>query len=314
MRVLTIPNWSFGRNRDLLNRFRDEVEKRDVVVHYLQSDVDHNRTVSAFSGDSEAVFSTLHRLCELAFDCIDLNHHVGVHPRIGALDVCPFLALPEIPSRLPVLPLAPGEAAEGLESAPPAIPVADSQQLIADVETFSAMIAARFELPVFLYEKSERGRHEADLPSLRKGGFGGLLARELNPDFGPSKVHPTLGVTVIGVRDPLIAVNVNLAAPDPTVAAAVSREIRSLRASGDHRFLGVRALGFPLSSVNQSQVSLNLTLPDITAVDPVVEWVMGEAVSRGTKFASTELVGVIRRRDLPNASRLSVKDVQVVDL
>src|ERR1041385_4881036 len=110
MRLLTVPNWSFGRDRDLLNRFREELEGDQVTLHYLQSDLDHNRTVSAFSGEEETVFSTLERLCELAFDRIDLNHHVGVHPRIGALDVCPFVPLPEQPSRLPVLPASQAEA------------------------------------------------------------------------------------------------------------------------------------------------------------------------------------------------------------
>jgi glutamate formiminotransferase len=311
MRVLTVPNWSFGRDRDLFNRFRDELEASEVTLHYLQSDVDHNRTVSAFSGDEPIVFAMLERLCDLAFDRIDLNHHVGVHPRIGALDVCPFLPVPETPSRLPAIP---STSPEGGMQPQATITSAAGHQLLADVETFSARLAARFDLPVFLYEKSERGRHEADLPSLRKGGFGGLLGRELNPDFGPSHVHPSLGVTVVGVREFLIAVNVNLASDDPTAAIAIAKEIRNLRAGGDHRFLGVRALGFALTSVGLSQVSMNLTLPDITHVDPVVEWVMSEAVSHGTRSANTELIGVIRRRDLSTATRLLVKDAQVVDL
>jgi glutamate formiminotransferase len=231
------------------------------------------------------------------------------------LDVCPFVPLPETPSRLPVLPASAEESAtssgpatsSGAASIPP-------ERLLADVETFAAKVAGRFEVPVFLYEKSERGRHEADLPSLRKGGFGSLEGQELNPDFGPSHVHPQLGVSVIGIRDFLIAINVNLAGEDPDAAKAISQEIRTLRASGDHRFLGVRAQGFPLSSVGMSQVCLNLTLPDITPVDPIVEWVMGAAADRGRKYAKTELVGVIRRKDLGGASRLSINDAQVVDV
>lgn len=316
MRILTVPNWSFGRDSDLLNRFRGVLEQEDLVVHFLQSDVDHNRTVSAFSGNSVAVFTALVAMCDLAFDRIDLNHHVGVHPRIGALDVCPFLALPNEVAHEPTAP--PRERPEGAErteqGAKPVPTSVDTERLLADVETFAARIAGRFELPVFLYEKSERGRHEADLPSLRRGGFGGLIGKDLNPDFGPSRVHPRLGVSIVGVRDFLIAVNFNLSGENPTNADAIAQEIRRLRASGDHRFLGVRALGFSLASVGLSQVSINVTLPDITPVDPIVEWVMEEASKRGIRFVNSELAGVIRRRDLPMASRLTVKEAQIIDL
>ncbi len=317
MRVLTVPNWSFGRDGDLLNRFDEVLEQSGLTIHYLQGDLDHNRTVSAYSGEGEAVFRATEQLCELAFDRIDLNHHVGVHPRIGALDVCPFLAMPELsmtasPSVPPASQSSP--SSEGSQSAMAPQPAVATQQLIADVESFAAKIAGRFELPVFLYEKSERGRHEADLPSLRKGGFGGLLDQNLNPDFGPSRVHPRLGVSVVGVREFLIAINVNLGLEDPSAAKAIATEVRSLRAYGDHRFLGVRALGFPLASRHMSQVSLNLTLPDITRVDPIIEWVVANATNRGAKRSDTELVGVIRRRDLDGATRLNIRDAQVVDV
>jgi glutamate formiminotransferase / 5-formyltetrahydrofolate cyclo-ligase len=313
MRILTVPNWSFGRDKDLLNRFREVLEESGVATHYLDGDVDHNRTVSAFSGDASTVFETLERLCELAFDRIDLNHHVGVHPRIGALDVCPFLPLPDMPIQSAPGTLALPRPQSGQQSEPSPSPQAQAtDRLLADVEAFAAKIAGRFELPIFLYEKSERGRHEADLPSLRKGGFGGLIDKELHPDFGPSHVHPKLGVSVVGVRDPLIAVNVNMTGADPVAAQAIAQEIRALRASGDNRFLGVRALGFSLASVEQSQVSLNLTLPDITAVDPIIEWVLEQIVNRGRRFTSAELVGVIREGDVPNASRLPIKEPQIV--
>jgi len=317
MRVLTVPNWSFGRDSDLLNRFREALEATEgVSIHYLQGDIDHNRTVSAFAGDDVPVFGVLEKLCELAFDRIDLNHHVGVHPRIGALDVCPFVAMPYplMTSTFGPPPALPPPSSGHQPSSPWSPQPIRSEELLAAVEAFSAKIAGRFELPVFLYERSERGRHEADLPSLRRGGFGGLIGQELSPDFGPSHAHPRLGVSVVGVRDFLIAVNVNLAAEDAAAAAAIASEVRNLRASGDHRFLGVRALGFGLATVGLSQVSLNLTLPDITPVDPVVEWVMSECPNRGTRVASTELVGVIRRRDLPGATRLAVKEAQIVDL
>lgn len=287
MRVLVVPNWSFGRDRDLLRKFHDQFPAPGLSLHFLEADIDHNRTVSAFSGDIDLVLSMLRKLCELALDRIDLNRHVGVHPRIGALDVCPFVALPEwdVPFNL----------------------------LDSRVQSFGEEIAEAYEVPVFMYERSEKGRHEADLPSLRKGGFGGLIGRELNPDYGPPLAHPRLGVTIMGVRDFLIAFNVNLATEELTVARELSKLIRMQRQEGDERFLGMRALGFPLYSRNMTQVSINATMPDVTTVDAVVECVEQECVRAGVKVAGRELIGVIRKRDLAGAQRLPIKAAQVVD-
>jgi glutamate formiminotransferase len=284
LRVLTVPNWSFGRNRDLKQRFDVLLGAADVNVHYCQGDPDHNRTVTAFSGEWEAVTDTIRGLAEPALATIDLNRHIGVHPRIGALDVCPFIVQQST----------------------------DQAELIPLVERFAMEMADRWEVPIYLYEKSERGRHEADLPTLRKAGFGSLALRELNPDFGPSRPHPRLGVTVVGVRDFLIALNVNLGSQDIAAARAIAREIRDRRTEGDERFLGVRALGLPLASRQKVQVSMNMTLPDITQVDPIVDWVKERATKMRISIASTELIGVIRRQDLPTATWLHVKAAQIV--
>jgi len=185
MRVLTVPNWSFGRDNGLLRVFQEILVEPSIAVHYLEGDVDHNRTVTAFSGEADTVIKKLHELAKAAFDRIDLNRHIGVHPRIGALDVCPFVTLPEWKVNF--------------------------EELDAKVQRFGAELSETYNLPVFLYERSEKGRHEADLPSLRKGGFGGLIGKELRPDHGPQFAHSNLGVTIVGVRDFLIATNVNLA-------------------------------------------------------------------------------------------------------
>jgi glutamate formiminotransferase len=288
MRLLAVPNWSFGRGASLLGSFREALAEAGVTVHYAESDVDHNRTVTAFSGNAEAVVAALHRLCELAFGWIDMTEHHGVHPRVGALDVCPLI------------PLEPGPDAEF--------------EAKALAERLAADLAAWYELPVFLYEKSERGRHETDLPTLRKGEFEGLAQRQLRPDFGPSRPHPRLGATILGVRDFLIAMNVNLDHEDYATARAIARTLRDVRQEGDVRFLGVRALGFPLASRRQSQVSLNLTLPDLTPVDPIIEWVAQQAAERAVEVVGTELIGVIREQDLPTATHLAIQPPQVVRL
>lgn len=283
MRVLTVPNWSFGRDRALLGRVQDHLVTLGLHVHFCESDVDHNRTVTAFSGPGPLVFEALLDLGRMILPSIDLNRHSGVHPRIGGLDVCPFVAL------------------DG-----------DEKDLVRDVERFAELLAMRFDVPVYLYEKSEIGRHEADLPALRKGGFGSLLERDLNPDFGPSRAHPQIGATVMGVRSWLIALNVNLKGHDSSVAKQIAREIRHLRETGDVRFLGVRALGLPLVSQNLTQVSINLTLPDITPIDPILEWVDHRARDLGLAVKENELIGVIRPRDLEHATRLPFKPEQVV--
>jgi len=287
MRLLTVPNWSFGRNAALSRAFEDVLKRPDIRLHYCQGDLDHNRTVTAFSGEPDAVCDSLLQLCALAFDSIDLNRHVGVHPRIGALDVCPFVPLTRLES--------------------------DFFQANALAERFSATIAGTYGLPVYLYERSERGRHEADLPSLRKGGFGSLAGRTLRPDFGPQIVHPRLGVSVVGVRDFLIAMNVDLASEDLAIAKKIAKQIREMRREGDQRFLGVRALGFQLASRKQVQVSVNMTLPDITHVDPIVEWIMNQAAKARVRITNTELVGVIRDFDVPTATRLPIREQQIVE-
>lgn len=292
MQLLTVPNWSFGRDKALLRKFREILTSDLITLHYCESDPDHNRTVTAFSGDEDVLANTIVRLAMESFDSIDLNRHVGVHPRIGALDVCPFVIVKPQFRRPPEVEL---------------------MNALAVAEKTAGLLAGTFELPVFLYEKSERGRHEADLPSLRKGGFGALLGKELKPDFGPPHAHPRLGVTVLGVRDFLIAMNVNLDSEDVEIVKKLARQIRQLRTDGDARFLGVRALGLPLASRKLVQVSLNLTLPDLTPPDPIVEWVYEEATKAGVKIANTELVGVIRDIDVPAASRLPIKPSQIVE-
>jgi len=290
MRLLTVPNWSFGREAGLLRRFREILSSDLITLHYCEADIDHNRTVTAFSAEEDVVVDTVIRLAMEAFETIDLNRHIGVHTRIGALDVCPIV-IPKPDKRPTDIQLMNAAAA---------------------AEKLAGLSASTFQLPVFLYEKSERGRHEADLPSLRKGGFGALLTKDLRPDFGPPRAHPQLGVTVLGVRDFLIAMNVNLATEDLDVAKVLARQIRQMRTDGDERFLGVRALGLPLASRGQVQVSLNLTLPNLTAVDPIIEWVYERVIGVNVKIADTELIGVIRDVDVPTASRLPIDPAQIV--
>jgi len=257
---------------------RQALHSGAAAVHFDGSDEDHNRIVTAFSGPPQTVQEVLLRLAESAFAGIDMRTHDGVHPRVGALDVCPFILL------------------EG-----------DEDEALDFTDRIAAHIADLCDLPVFLYEKSETGKHSADLPSLRKGQYEGLLKRRLNPDYGPSVANPRLGAAVFGLRNWLIAMNINLPAGKLVEAKALAREIRERRDNNEPGFLGIRALGLPLIRRHLTQVSLNLTQPDVTSPDAIIDF-----VNKQFDIVSAELVGVIRPEDLPRATKLPVDQCQIV--
>jgi len=250
--VLAVPNWSgIGLPWPGLG---------GVSVHYAQGDPDHERTVTAYSGSEAAVTEATLALAAAWLPLIDLRKQHGVHPRIGALDVCPFV----------------GEV---------------------DVPAVAERFWREFGVPVILYEQSAGGR---TLPDVRRGLY--------SPDFG-STPHPQWGVTVMGRRSFLIALNLNLPTDDLTIARHVARAIRVQREAGNPMFAGVRALGFRLESQGKTQVSMNLTQPDETAIDPILDWIEWVAGMAG----EPELIGVIRTRDLAGASRLVINPNQIAD-
>lgn len=279
-RVLAVPNWSVGREKAVVRQMRDLLESAAVTVHFCEPDIDHNRTVTAFSGDGESVVDAVKGLCQSAMPVVNLQRHTGVHPRIGALDVLPFVPMPG------------------------GLPEADVLHLAA---TTAEWIADEFQVPVFLYEKSGRG---TVLPDLRRGGFGSLLDRELSPDFGPSRVHPHMGASVVGVRDFLIALNVNFRGADVVAVERIAAEVRDRRRHRVEGWSGVRALGLSLAEQGMVQVSLNFTRPDLAPVDPVVQWIRDRATT--LEFAFVELIGVIRDKDLPGAKCVAPRPEQVV--
>jgi glutamate formiminotransferase len=257
---------------------RTALRTRGATVHFDEADEDHNRIVTAFSGGAEVVRDTLFAVAKVALDRIDMRTHEGVHPRIGALDVCPFIVL------------------EG-----------SLQDALAFADAIAAELARNYAIPIFLYEHSETGKHAADLPSLRRGQFEGLTGRELNADHGPTHANPKLGATVLGVRDWLIAMNVNLAEGRLTEARAIAAEMRVQRDMGDSRFVGVRALGLPLNRRRLTQVSMNLTKPNEVTPDKIIDW-----IDQRENVVETQLIGVIRELDLPGATRLLIRQEQIV--
>ena len=276
-RILAVPNWSL---------YDDFVEKQarsilsdvEVTVHYCQGDFDHQRTVTAFSGRQINVFQAIGQLADFLLPKIDLQVQRGVHPRSGALDVAPFVIL------------------EGSEKG-----------LIEGAISWAAQFSERYDIPVHLYEKAAREGQEKRLPYLR-GQMGEVPKL---PDFG-SIDHPKWGTTVVGVRDFLLAANINYAFDDLPLVQYVAKELRFLRDHGNQTLQGVRALGFPLKSEGMTQLSLNLTQPDLTSFDAVLE-IANELLDGYEVFQiETELIGVIRPRDLEGAKQLTYEPSQVV--
>jgi glutamate formiminotransferase len=241
----------------------------------VSSDPDHNRSVLTLAGEPADLIGGLLALYEAALAAIDLRRHEGVHPRIGAVDVVPFVPLGD---------------------APMALAAATARRLAAEV-------GRRFELPVYLYEEAAARPERRSLASIRRGGFEGLASKLADPlwapDHGPARPHPSAGATVIGARFFLIACNVLLDTADAAVARAVAGAVRE--AGGG--LPAVRALGFYLASRGCAQVSMNLTDFRRTSLSRALDRVREEAAARGARVVASELVGLLPQQAALDAAR-----------
>ena len=229
-------------------------------------DANHNRAVVTFIGDRKAVAEAAFRGAQAAVQRIDLNVHRGEHPRIGALDVCPFV------------PVA-------------GVSMADCVALATDV---GQRIARELKVPVYLYEEAATRPERRALPDLRKGEFEGLREEiktnpERAPDFGPRELHPTAGATVVGARYPLIAFNVNLGTQDVDIAKKIAAAVRE--SSGGLKF--VRAKGFALKDRGIVQVSMNMLNYKGTPLFRAYELIKSEAERYGVHIVGSEIVGLV---------------------
>jgi glutamate formiminotransferase len=235
-----------------------------------------------FAGEAVLVQQAVLALFGAALDLIDLRNHAGAHPRLGAVDVVPFV------------PIGRATMAECIELA----------------RDTGAKVAARFDVPVYLYEEAASTPSRRNLADIRRGEFEGLAARMASPDwipdFGPSRPHPTAGATVIGARPPLIAFNVNLATDRLDVAKAIAQAVRY--SSGGLPF--VKALGIPLPDRGIVQVSMNLTNFAQTPMLRAFDAVKAEAGRRGVKVLESEIVGLVPEAALPAAAEHSLQLVR----
>jgi glutamate formiminotransferase len=240
----------------------------------VQSDATHHRSVLTLAGDAAALRLGIPVLFEEALAAIDLRQHRGEHPRMGAVDVVPFI------------PIA-------------GVTMADCVALAREI---AAGVAARFELPVYLYEEASSNPARKNLEDIRRGEFEGLAAKMSQPawaaDFGPAVPHPSAGATVIGARMPLIAYNINLATDRIDVAKRIATAIRM--SSGGLRF--VKAMGIALDDRRIVQVSMNLTNFEKTPIFRVFDLVKREAARYGVGVLESEVVGLIPQAALVQAA------------
>jgi len=271
-----IPNVSEGRRADVIERLADAIrEVAGVRLLDYSSDPSHNRSVFTFVGDAGGVKAAALALFEQALEVIDLRAHRGEHPRLGAVDVVPFVPI------------------EGVTM----------EECVALARTVGAEVAARFNLPVFLYEEASDNPIRKNLEDIRRGEFEGLAAKmaaaEWAPDFGPAVPHPSAGAAVVGARMPLIAYNINLNTDRVDVAKKIAAAIR--HSSGGLRY--VKAAGFMLEDRRLAQVSMNLTNYQKTPIFRVFEMVKREAARYGVSILESEIVGLV-----PSAALLSAAE------
>ena len=279
--VECVPNFSEGQDPRVIDRIASAIDSvAGVGVLHRTMDADHHRTVITFVGDRNGVAEGALRAMGKAAELIDLNLHSGVHPRIGAADVVPFVPVSNV----------------------------NLQDCALIAQSVGQEACHRFGIPVYLYGAAALQPERARLEDVRRGQFEGLRSElagptQRRPDFGGPALHPTAGATAVGARKFLIAYNVNLATSDIRPARQIARTIRSSSGGLPH----VKAMGVSLKTRNQAQVSINLTDFEISSIQRVFQVVCQEAEQLGTRVSESEIVGLVPRRALPPSFRSSLQ-------
>ena len=268
MLIECVPNFSEGERPDVVEAIVAKVRAESPArILDLQSDASHNRSVLTLAGDPDSLSRAIQALITACLPVIDLRSHRGEHPRMGAVDVVPFIPL------------------EG----------ATIKDCVALARKVGEAIATAHGIPVFLYEDAATAPHRKGLEDIRRGQFEGLAAKLLDPlwqpDFGPSEPHPSFGAVVVGARMPLIAFNVNLNTDDVEVAKKIAKGIR--HSTGGYRFVKAMGLIVEVNGRKVAQVSMNMTDFTKTPLFRVVETIRNEAARYGVAIAGSEIVGLV---------------------
>ncbi|RGV40634.1 glutamate formimidoyltransferase [Bacteroides uniformis] len=261
-----VPNFSEGRDLQKIDKivapFRG---KQGVKLLDYSNDEDHNRLVVTVVGEPEPLRDAVLEAIGVAVELIDLNYHQGQHPRMGAVDVVPFIPIRNV----------------------------TMEEAVALSKEVGKEVAKRYNLPVFLYEKSASAPHRENLAAVRKGEFEGMAEKikqpEWHPDFGLAERHPTAGTVAIGARMPLVAYNINLNTPSLEIAHDIAKKIRFI--GGGLRYC--KAMGVELKDRGITQVSINMTDYTRTALYRAFELVRVEARRYGVSIVGSEIIGLV---------------------
>src|SRR5713226_2581085 len=271
--VECVPNFSEGRDKAKVDAIVEAMKRDGVYLLDREMDGDHNRCVITLVGEREPIQEAAIRGVGKAAELIDLNHHQGAHPRMGAADVVPFIPIDGV----------------------------SLEDCVAMARHVGEQIWKRYQIPVYLYEAAAATPERQNLENIRRGQFEGIrdeiatnLARK--PDFGEARLHPTAGACVVGARKFLIAYNVFLNTPDVDIAKKIAKAVRF--SSGGLRF--VKGAGFLVRGL--AQVSMNLTDFEQTPIHRVFEMVKREAQRHGVIAVSSEIVGLIPKKALEQAA------------
>ena len=264
--VQCVPNFSEGRDLEKIEKIVEPFRaKNGVKLLDYQNDEDHNRAVVTVVGAPGPLKEAIVEAMGIAIDVIDMRQHQGQHPRMGATDVVPLI---------PIKNVTPEEAVE----------------ISRDV---ASKVAGKYNLPIFLYEKSAAQPERQNLATIRQGQFEGMAEKirlpEWKPDFGPAEIHPSAGVTAIGARMPLVAYNVNLDTGNFEIADRIAKQVRHI--SGGLRYC--KGIGIELKDRGIVQVSMNMTDYTKTALYRVFELIKIEARRYGVNVVGSEIIGLV---------------------
>jgi glutamate formiminotransferase len=270
-----VPNFSEGRDTEKIEKIASSFRGKDgIKLLNCEKDADHNRMVVTAAGEPEVLRDALIESVGAAIELIDMRQHKGEHPRMGAVDVIPFI---------PVRNVTMGDAIE----------------LSKEV---AGIVWEKYRLPVFLYEASTDNHVRKNLANIRKGQFEGMREKLKSPmwkpDFGEARMHPTAGVVAIGARMPLVAFNVNLDTNNIAIAESIAKAVRHI--NGGLRYC--KAIGITLKQRNITQVSMNMTDYTKTPLYRVVELIRIEAKRYGVQIVGSEIVGMVPMEALVDAS------------
>lgn len=275
-----VPNFSEGRNKEVIEAIVDEVRKVDEVkLLDYSSDKDHNRTVVTFIGEPEKVLEAAFNACKKASELIDMTKHVGEHPRMGATDVIPLIPISDI----------------------------NEEDTIKMSKKLGKRIGEELNIPVYLYEKSASAPHRENLAKVRKGQYEGMAEKlkeeEWAPDFGPNELNVKAGVTAVGARMPLVAFNVNLDTNDLSIAKKIGKAVRG--SSGG--FAYCKALGIEIKERNIVQVSMNMVDYTKTPLYRVFDMIEREANRYGVNVIGSEIIGLVPMNALIDCANYYLK-------